>query len=331
MKRTIAVIAGGDSAEFEISLQTATHILNNLDKKQYDAYLVILRGLDWHIQWNEKSYPINRNDFSCKINNQTVKFEFAYIAIHGTPGENGVLQGYLQLLKIPHSTCNVLSSALSFNKHACNTYLKSLGFKVADSILLKQGSIYSTQAISEKLGMPCFVKPNADGSSFGISKVKKAEDLEEAINKAFAEGSEVIIEAFIDGLEFTCGLLKTKKENLIFPVTEVLPKKEFFDYEAKYDPNMAEEITPARISNELSLRIQNLSSEIYDALKCKGIVRIDYMIKGEEIFVLEANTIPGMTANSFIPKQVTAMKRELSDILNLVVEDAFVKIKKNNI
>ncbi|RUT78462.1 D-alanine--D-alanine ligase [Ancylomarina longa] len=323
MKRKIAVIAGGDSAEFEISRQTANHILNTLDKEIYEAYLVELRGLNWHVQLEQQSYPIDRNDFSFNINNQSVKFDFAYIAIHGTPGENGILQGYLQLLKIPHSTCDVLSSALSFNKHACNTYLKSLGYRVAESILLKKGKTFSISAISDKLGMPCFVKPNADGSSFGISKVKKTEDLEEAISKAFKEGNEVIIEAFIDGLEFTCGLLKTKKENLIFPVTEVLPKKEFFDYEAKYDPNMADEITPARISNELSLRIQNLSSEIYDALKCKGIVRVDYMIENEEIFVLEANTIPGMTVNSFIPKQIAAMNRELKDILSLVIENEF--------
>lgn len=226
-------------------------------------------------------------------------------------------------MRIPHSTCEVLSSALSFNKHACNSYLKSLGFNFAKSILLKKNQMYSSSEIEEKLGMPCFVKPNADGSSFGISKVKKSEDLKEAIEKAFGEGNEVIIEEFIDGLEFTCGLVKTKTENLIFPVTEVLPKKEFFDYEAKYDPNMAEEITPARISEDLTSRIQKISSEVYDALKCKGIVRIDYMIRNDEIFILEANTIPGMTANSFIPKQVAAMNRKLSDILTLVIENEF--------
>jgi D-alanine-D-alanine ligase len=319
--KNIAVIAGGDSAEFEISLQTANHIYDTIDKDKFKVYLVELKGKDWKVNFKGEYFQIDKNDFSFSINGLKVIFDFAYIAIHGTPGENGVLQGYLQLMQIPHSTCDVLSSALSFNKHACNSYLKSLGFRFAESILLKEGETYQPEQIEAKLGMPCFVKPNADGSSFGISKVKKVEELKEAIQKAFAEGKEVIIEEFIDGLEFTCGLVKTKKQSLVFPVTEVLPKKEFFDYEAKYDPAMAEEITPARISKELSARIQKLSSEIYDALKCKGIVRVDYMIKEDEIFVLEANTVPGMTANSFIPKQVAAMNRDLKDILSLVIED----------
>ncbi|MPQ47618.1 D-alanine--D-alanine ligase [Marinifilum sp. N1E240] len=323
MKRTIAVIAGGDSSEIVISRQTADHIFNTLDRDLYDPYLLEMIGLEWNVKINEQSYPIDKNDFSFTKDGKKIKFDFAYIAIHGTPGENGVLQGYLQLLQIPHSTCGVLSSSLSFNKHACNSYLQNLGFKIAKSVLLKKNEEYSIDDIHTKLDMPCFVKPNADGSSFGISKVKKVADLEEAIQKAFNEGNEVIIEEFIDGLEFTCGLVKTKKESLLFPVTEVLPKKEFFDFEAKYDPNMAEEITPARISEDLTKQIQNLSSNIYDALKCKGIVRVDYMIRGEEIIVLEANTVPGMTANSFIPKQVAAMNRDLKDILSLVIENEF--------
>lgn len=321
--RTIAVIAGGDSAEFEISLQTANHIYNTLDKEIYNPYIVELRGKAWHAVVDNTHYPIDKNTFSFTTAEGTITFDFAYIAIHGTPGENGILQGYFQLMQIPHSTCNVLSSALSFNKYMCNTYLKQQGFNVAKSVLLKKHNSYNIKAIIDELGLPCFVKPNADGSSFGISKVKTANNLDSAIQKAFAEGDEVIIESFIDGLEFTCGLLKTKNETLIFPVTEVLPKNEFFDFEAKYDPTMAEEITPARISEELTSRIQNLSSTIYDTLQCKGIVRIDYMIKDNEIFVLEANTIPGMTANSFIPKQVNAMNRDLKDILTLVIENEF--------
>nr|WP_320117201.1 D-alanine--D-alanine ligase [uncultured Marinifilum sp.] len=323
MKKIIAVIAGGDSAEFEISLQTANHIYNSLDREKYTPYLVELQGLSWKVKLDNNYYQVDKNTFSFTHNNTKVKFDFAYIAIHGTPGENGILQGYLQLMQIPHSTCDVLSSALSFNKHACNSYLENLGFKVAKSQLLKTDQEYCISDIISKLGMPCFVKPNADGSSFGISKVKKEEDLKPAIIKAFKEGKEVIIEEFIDGLEFTCGLVKSKSENLIFPVTEVLPKKEFFDYEAKYDPNMAEEITPARISKELTQQIQSLSSQVYDALKCKGIIRVDYMIRENEIFILEANTVPGMTSNSFIPKQIAAMNRKLKDILSLVIDNEF--------
>lgn len=323
MKRNIAVIAGGDSAEIVISLQTADHIFNTLDKDLYNPYLVEIKGLEWNVKIQDQIYPIDKNDFSFTIDEVKTKLDFAYISIHGTPGENGILQGYFQLLRIPHSTCNVLSSALSFNKHTCNAFLQNLGFNFAKSVLLKKGESYSIDEINKKLGMPCFVKPNADGSSFGISKVKQIEDLNEAIEKAFKEGKEVLIEEFIDGLEVTCGLVKTQSESIVFPVTEVLPKKEFFDFEAKYDPDMAEEITPARISQDLTERIQNISSQVYDALKCKGIVRVDYIIKGDEIYILEANTIPGMTSTSFIPQQVAAMNRDLKDILTLVIEDEF--------
>jgi len=323
MKRNIVIIAGGDSAEIIISMQTAAHIFNTLDRDLYNVYLATFKGQEWKVSFNDNEYDIDKNDFCITIDSNKIKFDFAYLAIHGTPGENGILQGYLSLMNIPHSTCDVLSSSLSFNKHACNSYLKALGYRFAKSVLLKKGEKFDCKSIEQNLGLPCFVKPNADGSSFGISKVTKFKDLETAILKAFNEGKEVIIEEFIDGLEVTCGLVKTSKEEIIFPITEVLPKNEFFDFEAKYDPDMAEEITPARISTEQTLEIQKLSSEIYDALKCKGIVRVDYIIKNGTPYILEANTIPGMTANSFIPKQVKAMGRELSDILTLVIEDQF--------
>lgn len=323
MKRNIAIIAGGDSAEFEISMQTAKHIFSTLDKNLYQVYLAIFRGQEWKVKLEDEEFNIDKNDFSITVNSNKIKFDFAYIAIHGTPGENGILQGYLSLINIPHSTCDVLSSSLSFNKHACNSYLKALGYRFAQSVLLKKDEKLNCKAIEQTIGLPCFVKPNADGSSFGISKVTKFEELEDAILKAFNEGKEVIVEEFIGGLEVTCGLVKTSKEEIVFPITEVVPKNDFFDFEAKYDPTMAEEITPARISSDLTQKIQSLSSDIYDTLKCKGIVRIDYIIKNDIPYMLEANTIPGMTANSFIPKQVEAMGRELSDILTLVIEDQF--------
>lgn len=323
MKKNIAVVAGGDSSEYEISLQTASHIIETLRGDQYTPYLVIIDGPIWIVKQDDKTYTVDRNDFSFNTEKGKILFDFAYIAIHGTPGENGVLQGYFELLRIPHSTCNVLSSALSFNKHACNTYLKALGYTFARSILLKKNSGYNVQHIIQEVGLPCFVKPNDTGSSFGITKVKEASQMDLAIKNAFLESNEVIIEEFIQGVELTCGLVKTKEQEIIFPITEVIPKKEFFDYEAKYDPSMSEEITPARISQELAQRVQALSSEIYDALKCKGIVRIDYIIRDQEIFMLEANTVPGMTANSFIPKQVKSMNRDLGEILSLVIEDAY--------
>ena len=323
MKRNIAIIAGGDSAEFEISMQTAKHIFSTLDKNLYQVYLAVFRGQEWKVKLEDEEFDIDKNDFSIILDNNKIKFDFAYIAIHGTPGENGILQGYLNLVQVPHSTCDVLSSSLSFNKHACNSYLKALGYEFAKSALLKKNEAFDCKSIEQKVGLPCFVKPNADGSSFGISKVSRIDELENAILKAFNEGNEVIVEEYIEGLEVTCGLVKTSKEEIVFPITEVVPKNDFFDFEAKYDPTMAEEITPARISSELTQKIQSLSSDIYDALKCKGIVRIDYIIKNSIPYILEANTIPGMTANSIIPKQVKAMERELSDLLTLVIEDQF--------
>ncbi len=322
-KKNIAIVFGGYSSEDVVSGKSAEGLLGFIDEARYNRYLLLLNREKWVVLLNNKEYEVNKNDFSFTIENIHIKFDFAYITIHGTPGEDGILQGYLRLLNIPHSTCNVLSSSLTFNKYMCNQYLKNFGIKTARSVLIKKGSSYNLAEIGETIGFPCFVKPNAGGSSFGISKVKYFKDLEGAISKAYLEHDEVMIEQFIDGIEVTCGLYKTLNKSVVFPLTEVISKNEFFDYEAKYTPEKVTEITPARINNDLATAIQNTSSRIYDLLGCKGIIRIDYIIQSDEYYILEVNTTPGMTTTSFIPQQVNAMNLNIKEVFSEVIEDAF--------
>ena len=322
MKKNIAIVAGGDSSEIVVSLKSAAGIYSFIDKNRYTVYIVTVVGHDWQVDLAEnKKAAIDKNDFSFVQNEQKVKFDFAYITIHGTPGENGLLQGYFELLELPYSSCNVLVSAITFNKFVCNQYLKGFGVKVAESVLLRRGQTVSDKEVAEKIGFPCFVKPNVGGSSFGVSKVKTEEGLQTAIAKAFAEGEEVLIEAFMQGTELTCGMYKTKEKTVVLPLTEVVSHNEFFDFDAKYN-GQVEEITPARISQTLTERVQKLTAAIYDILGCKGIVRIDYIIsQGDVINLLEVNTTPGMTQTSFIPQQVRAAGLNITDVMNDIIEN----------
>lgn len=324
MKRTIAIIAGGDSSEYEVSMNSAKGIYSFIDKEKYNLYLVELTRQKWEAILTDGSRtPIDKNDFSFIENGVKVKPDFAYITIHGTPGENGILQGYFELLGIPYSTCDVLVSALTFSKFTLNQYLKSFGIRVAESMLVNKQHEVSEDLIIEKIGLPCFIKPNASGSSFGVTKVKTREQIRPALQAAFEESDDVMIEAFMDGIELANGCYKTKEKSVILPITEVVSQNEFFDYNAKYKGEVTE-ITPARLSPELTDRVQKLSSAIYDILKCKGIVRIDYIItEGEKINMLEVNTTPGMTATSFIPQQVRAAGLDIKEVMTDIIENAF--------
>ena len=319
--KNIAIIAGGNSSEYEVSMKSGKNIYDEVDENRYNKYLVILKGRDWHVEIGEKKYPVDRNDFSFTRDGEKILFDFAYITIHGVPGENGLLQGYLDLMGVPYGCCNVLASALTFDKHTCNTYLKSYGVNVADSVMLIRGMTYDVNEIINEVGLPCFVKPNAEGSSFGVTKVKEAAQLEDALKKAFALCQEVLIETFIDGTELTCGVVKAGDMDIAMPIAEVIPKNEFFDFEAKYDPTKSDEIIPARISPELTNRIKTLSSMIYDILRCEGIIRVDYIVRDDEIFMLEVNTTPGMTSNSFVPKMVRAMGGTLREVLTKIIDN----------
>ena len=272
IKKNIAVVWGGYSSEKEISEKSAQGIYNFLDKSKYNVVKVCIDHNGWTAQLNNQSFPINKNDFSFTAQAKHIKFDFAYIIIHGTPGEDGPLQGYFDMLNIPYSSSGLLACALTFSKFTCNNFLKSFDFNVADSILIRQNELYNTHEIIEQLKLPLFVKPNVGGSSFAITKVKQPEKLQEAILEAFTEADEVLVESFIDGTEVTCGCYKSKNGKTVLPITEVVTHNEFFDYEAKYQGKV-DEITPARISNELTEQIQKLTLKLYDLVGAKGIVR----------------------------------------------------------
>lgn len=296
-----------------------------MDKEKYTVYIVEMKGLCWEaVLPDGNKTAVDRNDFSFLLNGEKITFDFAYIIIHGTPGENGLLQGYFDLLHIPYSTCDVLASALTFNKFALNHYLQGFGIRISDSLLVRKGSDISDQDVIEKIGLPCFIKPNEGGSSFGVTKVKTAEQIRPAIEKAMHESDEVMVEAFMAGTEITCGCYKTRTKEVVFPITEVVSKNEFFDYAAKYDGE-SQEITPARLDDDTTRRVKTLTSAIYDILGCEGIIRVDYIItEGGKINLLEVNTTPGMTATSFIPQQVRAARLDMKDVLTDIIENKFI-------
>ncbi|MBR6716128.1 MAG: D-alanine--D-alanine ligase [Prevotella sp.] len=330
MKRNIAILCGGDSSEHDVSLRSARGLYSFFDKERYNVYIVDVKGVDWHVNFDNGDVAnIDKNDFSFKQDGKTIWFDYAYITIHGTPGENGIMQGYLDLLHMPYSTSNVLVEALTFDKYALNNYLRGFGVNVAKSILLRRGeeNKFTEEEIEAQIGMPCFVKPAADGSSFGVSKVKNADQLAPALRNAFMECDEVMIESYLNGTEVTVGCYKTKSKSVVFPVTEVVTSNEFFDYDAKYN-GQVQEITPARISPELTKALQDETSRIYDLLHCNGIIRIDYIVTknsdgSDQIYMLEINTTPGMTPTSFIPQQVRAAGLDIKDVLTDIVENQF--------
>ncbi len=324
MLRNIAIVGGGDSSEYVISVKSAAQIIELINKDKYRPFAVTVKGTEWFAKMPDGSdIPVDLRDFSISPNGKKLRFEYAFIIIHGTPGENGKLQAYLDMQKIPYSTSSVLSSALTFNKYACKIYLKNFGITTAEAVMINKKRSVSNEAIIDKVGLPCFVKPNNGGSSFGTSRVNKADEMEDAIREAFKEDNEVIVESFVKGTEISCGLVKTSEEEIIFPITEIVTSNEFFDYEAKYTDGMAEEITPARLSDDITKRCRQLASEIYDNLDCRGIVRIDFIIRGNQIYFLELNSIPGMSRESIVPKQIRAMGLEVEDIIDKVIEDTF--------
>ena len=321
MKRTIAIVAGGDTSEYEVSLRSAQGIESFLDKDRYISYIVVMHGTDWHVQLpGGGTTPVDRNDFSFTLAGEKTRFDYAYITIHGTPGEDGRLQGYFDMLRLPYSGCGVMASALTYNKFVCNQYLKGFGVRIAESLLLRRGQGIADEDVVQKIGLPCFVKPNLGGSSFGVSRVNSPAQIQPAIAKAFAEADEVLVEAFLDGTEVTCGCYKTKQHAVTFPVTEVVSHHEYFDYDAKYCGD-SDEITPARIPDELSERVQKLTSAVYDIVGAAGLIRVDYIItEGSKINLIDVNTTPGMTATSFIPQQVRAAGLDISDVMTDIIE-----------
>mgnify|MGYP000030067018 CR=1 FL=1 len=304
MKRTIAIACGGDTSEFEVSLRSAQGIYSFIDKEKYTLYIVEMHGPDWHVQLPDGTKaPVDRNDFSFRLGGEKVVFDFVYITIHGTPGEDGRLQGYLDMLHIPYSCCGVLAAALTYDKFACNQYLKAFGVRIADSLLLRQGQSVSDEDVIGKIGLPCFIKPSLGGSSFGVTKVKTREEIQPAIEKAFKEAREVLVEAFMQGTEITCGCYKTKDKTVIFPPTEVVTHNEFFDYDAKYNNSDSRTVIPAEVEEEKTEEMRRIARKIFRAVDGSGLARVDFFVdkKTGRVLFNELNTMPGFTPISMYP------------------------------
>lgn len=327
MKKNIAIVWGGYSSESVVSEKSMQGIYSFMDKDRYNIYKVKIARESWTADVDGQEYLVDKNDFAIQAAGGRIKIDFAYITIHGTPGEDGHLQGYLDMLDIPYSTCGMMASAITFNKFVCNNFLKNFGFNVAKSVYLSRDTKYDIDYIIDYLELPVFVKPNTGGSSFATFKVKSKEDMQKAIDSAFGEASDVIIESFISGREVTCGCYKTKEKTVLLPLTEVVTQNEFFDYNAKYMGEV-EEITPARLSDEITSQIQMLTSKIYDLVNAKGIIRADFIISDNIPYLLEVNTTPGMTATSFIPQQVKAADMNMTDVLSEIIENEYLKNAK---
>jgi len=310
MKYNIAIIAGGDSGEYEISIKSAAVVRKHLDNAAFDSYLVVIRGKEWnHYADDGRGYPVNKEDFSINMPEGKVSFDGVFVAIHGTPGEDGKIQGYFDMLGIPYTSCDQVTSALTFDKFFCNHFVSSFGVNISRSIVLKRGEKIKEDEILHQLTLPLFVKPNRGGSSVGTSKVKTMEELLPALQLAFREDSQVILEEHIPGRELSCGTIDYRGEIRTLPITEIISKKEFFDYEAKYQ-GMSEEVTPANIPAEVASNISSTSIRLYKLLNCKGMVRFDYILNGDKLFFLEVNTVPGMSELSIVPQQ--ALKAGIS-------------------
>lgn len=324
MKLNVAVVAGGYSAESEISLKSAQTVLENLDTNHYQAILVEIRPDGWFAKLAGSKFPINKNNFSFEFENNVVSFDYAFVVVHGTPGEDGKLQAYFDLLGLPYSSPDHIGSTLTFNKWYCNTLLDQLGFDTAQSLYFRKNDAWNAQKIVSKVGLPCFVKPCSAGSSYGVTKVKHENELGIAIQKAFEYDTEIMIEEFLDGIELTCGVYKTNGRAEALPITQIIPKGEFFDYAAKYEGD-SQEITPARIKQTSYHQIQSITEDIYAKLDLRGIVRIDFMLVDEKPFVIEINAVPGLSKESIVPQQLECAKISLGVFFNSIIESTLKK------
>lgn len=322
MKQNIAILAGGDSGEYEISINSAEVVKQHLDESLFKPYLIVLHEGHWCYQDETgMRHAVSKEDFSLSFSSEKVIFDAVFIAIHGTPGEDGKIQGYLDMLGLPYTSCDQATSALTFNKYFCNNYVRSFGLKVAKSLVLNRHAKFEEAGILKILKLPVFVKPNKGGSSVGASKVKHNEGLMPAIELAFREDDQVMVEEFMPGREISCGIIKLRGELLALPLTEIISKNEFFDYEAKYQ-GMSQEITPARVDEAIVQKIRTTSLELYRILNCRGIVRFDYILDGEELNFLEVNTVPGFSEASIIPQQALKAGISLKELFTEAVLNA---------
>jgi len=325
MKKNIALITGGYSGESVISYKSAATIYENLDKEKWNCYLIDIHPDGWfYMDENQKKQFVDKNDFSIIVNGDKLKFDAVLVGLHGTPGEDGKLQGYFDCLKIPYTSCNAASSALTFNKRYTVAVAAFAGIPVAKSLHLFKHSPTTSEKILKELSLPVFVKPNNGGSSLGISKVNQSEELEAALEKAFKEDEQVLVEEFISGREFTIGVFKTKGQIITLPMTEIISENEFFDFQAKYE-GASKEITPAEVDDTIAEKIRFQAKKAYSVFNCNGVIRIDFIYNEEtgNPYLLEINTVPGQSAASIVPQQVKAMGWTLKDFYSALLEECF--------
>ena len=325
--KNIAIVMGGFSGEHDISINSGNQVYQTLDKSKYNVYRIVVERDGWYgLDDNDERTAVDKSDFSITVAGRKVRFDLAFILIHGNPGENGVLQGYFDMLGIRYTTCGFYTSSLTFHKGFCNPVVRSLGVvDVAKSVLLYRGQPVDATAIVGQLGLPVFVKPATGGSSVATTKVKSPEALLPAIEEAFGEADEVMVEEFVKGREFDCGVFRSTERKYVFPITEIVPTGEhdFFDYDAKYN-GFSNEITPAEVDDEIASLIQQTSAKLYDLLNCRGIVRFDYIYSTErkKLYFLEVNTVPGQSAESIVPKQARAMGISTRELYEMAIETA---------
>ncbi len=326
MKPVIAFVTGGYSTEAEISYKSAITIEKNIDTTKFDFYKIDITPTSWNCVHNGSKIEVNKHDFSLEIEGEKIKFDAVLIGIHGTPGEDGKLQGYFDLVGLPYTSCDAATSALTFNKRYTVAVASFGGIKTAKSLHLFKHSPVSAEAILAQLKLPVFVKPNNGGSSIGMSKVNEAAELPAALDKAFKEDTQVLVEEFISGREFTVGVFKTTEDIIVLPITEIITKKDFFDYEAKYQ-GASEEITPANITAEMQEQIRSTARKVYEVFNCRGVVRIDFIYNEEakQPYILEINTVPGQSAASIVPQQVQIMGWNLKDFYSSLIEEALTR------
>jgi D-alanine-D-alanine ligase len=317
----IAIFTGGDSSEYVISMKSAQRVLKWLETAGHTCYPVEVRKDTWNVHADGKKVPLDKNSFSFQNKEKKVSFDFVWNTIHGTPGEDGKLQGYFDIMGIPYSSSGHHSSALTFDKYTCKSFLKQHDILTPEASLVRKHMETDLEKVAAMVGLPCFVKPNRGGSSFGTTKVIQFEELQAALEEALQEDDEAIVERYIKGTEVTCGLMKGPDGFTLFPITEIITENEFFDYEAKYTEGKAQEITPARIDKDMAKKCQNLAVDIYKLTNCSGIIRVDFIIKGNQVYFLELNSIPGMSEESIIPKQVGIMGLQMADVLQAVIDD----------
>lgn len=322
MKKNIAIIMGGYSSEYQISLKSGNVVFESLDTSKYNPYRIHIFKDKWvYVDEDDTEYPIDKNDFSINIDSFKITFDCVFNAIHGSPGEDGFMQAYLKLLNIPQTSCNMYQAGITFNKRDCLSVLKPYGIKTAESFYLNLGDTINEEDVIAKVGLPCFVKANKAGSSFGVTKVHKKDDLQNAIDLAFKEDDEIIIESFLDGTEVSVGVIKYKGETKVLPITEIVSENDFFDYEAKY-LGKSQEITPARLTKEQENKVNSIAKKVYDILKMTGFSRSEYIFKDGEPHLLEMNTVPGLTRESILPQQAAAAGITMSDLFDNAIEEA---------